>query len=260
MKTKDVPVLKQKVLDILPITQPEMWKTLGINSREGSSLVGIMLKENLLTRRKKDGIFLLERINGNGKVDSNGNGKVDDIGTKDEDVKRRADEDRSDEDLKRRADEDLKRRADEDLKRRADEDLKRRADEDLKRRADDEVSKKNMASDQQQGKKRYRDSIDTKHQILNMLPMVQSDIWKRLNIDSSACARLIDAMLEEKLIIRTKLSKSFIIEKVHIDKVEKKKIDYTILISGENKFSPCCGCSLVCDAGPCVILSNWLIE
>ena len=66
MKTKDLPDLKQKVLDMLPITQSEMWKKLGIPNRDGSSLVNIMLKENLITRKKQDKSFLLERSNGNG--------------------------------------------------------------------------------------------------------------------------------------------------------------------------------------------------
>ena len=65
MKAKDLPMFKQKVLDMVPISQADMWKKLGIDSREGSSLVSIMLKENLIKRRKQDGRFILERANGN---------------------------------------------------------------------------------------------------------------------------------------------------------------------------------------------------
>lgn len=69
MKTKDVPNLKQKVLDMLPITQAEIWKSLGIGSRDGSSLITIMLEENLVKRTRVDRTFLIEKTNGNGRVE-----------------------------------------------------------------------------------------------------------------------------------------------------------------------------------------------
>lgn len=68
MKTKDVPILKQKVLEILPITQAEVWKKLGIDSREGSELITIMLGEHIIKRTKKDKTFLIERLDGNGHI------------------------------------------------------------------------------------------------------------------------------------------------------------------------------------------------
>ena len=68
MKVKEIPVLKQRVLDILPITQAEMWKVLGINHRDGSQLVGIMVKENLIKKTKADKTYLLESINGHENI------------------------------------------------------------------------------------------------------------------------------------------------------------------------------------------------
>lgn len=66
MKIKDIPILKQKVLDILPITQAEIWKVLEIGSRDCSELITIMVGENLVKRTKKDKTFLIERLDGNG--------------------------------------------------------------------------------------------------------------------------------------------------------------------------------------------------
>ena len=70
MKIKDIPRLKQQVMSILPITQAEMWKALGINSKDGSELIGYMLNERLIKRTiiKIEGkrTFLLEHRNGNG--------------------------------------------------------------------------------------------------------------------------------------------------------------------------------------------------
>src|SRR3989304_98154 len=113
MKAKDLPMFKQKVLDMVPISQADMWKKLGIDSREGSSLVSIMLKENLIKRRKQDGRFILERANGNEELRE-----------------------------KRKEDEELKRKEDEELKRKEDEELKRKEDEEKKLKDTNSLKKK----------------------------------------------------------------------------------------------------------------------
>lgn len=66
MKVKDIPILRQRVLDMLPVTQSEVWKKLGINSRDGSEIISIMLGENLIRRTKQDKTFFIERLNGDG--------------------------------------------------------------------------------------------------------------------------------------------------------------------------------------------------
>lgn len=60
-KMKNIHVLEQKVLDMLPIKQADMWKNLGINNQDGSALTRIMLDENLIKRTKLNRTFLLER-------------------------------------------------------------------------------------------------------------------------------------------------------------------------------------------------------
>ncbi len=66
MKIKDIPRLEEQVMSMLPVTQTEIWKTLGIGHRDGAELIGIMVKENLIKRTKIERTFLLERRNGNG--------------------------------------------------------------------------------------------------------------------------------------------------------------------------------------------------
>lgn len=70
MKIIDIPRLREQVIDMLPVTQAEIWKALGISSREGSELIGHLLGDKLIrrTRIKTDGkwTFLLESANGNG--------------------------------------------------------------------------------------------------------------------------------------------------------------------------------------------------
>ncbi len=240
MKTKDVPILKKKVLGMLPTTQKEMWETLGIDSREGSDLVSIMLKENLITRTRLPKSFLLERINGNGKID--------DIDTS------------AEEELKKKSEEELKKKSEEELKKKSEEELKKKSEEELKKKSEEELKKKSDISVLHHNRRGAKDITDIKRQILNMTPIIQSDIWKRLEIDSSSCSRIIDSMIEEKVIIRKKLSKSFLIDRIRRNKDEDKKVDYTALVSGQNRFSACCGCELLCNAESCTILTNWLLE
>jgi hypothetical protein len=69
MKVKDIPIFRQKVLDALPITQAAVSKMLGIDHRDTSKLIGIMLKEHIINRTKVDRTFL---INKNGSDNDGG--------------------------------------------------------------------------------------------------------------------------------------------------------------------------------------------
>ncbi len=72
MKIKDIPRLKEHVMSMLPVTQADVWKPLGLNSQDGSELIKFMLYDKLIkrTRVKIEGkeTFLLERANGNGSA------------------------------------------------------------------------------------------------------------------------------------------------------------------------------------------------
>lgn len=72
MKIKDIPGLKQQVISMLPVTQAEMWKVLGISSKDASELIGHMLGNKLIKRTKikinGKWTFLLESTNGNGRA------------------------------------------------------------------------------------------------------------------------------------------------------------------------------------------------
>ncbi len=65
MKVKDIPILKQKVLDAIPITQAEVAKMLGIDRRDASRLIVAMLKDHIIKRTKTDNTFLLEKNGSN---------------------------------------------------------------------------------------------------------------------------------------------------------------------------------------------------
>jgi len=278
MKTKDVPVLKQKVLDMLPITQANMWKKLGIDSSEGSSLANIMLKENLITRKRQDGSFLLERANGNGKMldieimadDDLKQKAEDDIKQKaEDDLKQKAEDDikqKAEDDIKQKAEDDLKQKAEDDLKQKAEDDLKQKAEDDLKQKVEDDIKQK--AEDDLEQKadivrvsptknimKINKISVDyLKKKVLEILPITQVNMWKTLGISDRDGSNLVNIMLEEKLITRKKQNRSFLLEGVDIKrKKDKNKVDYMATLSRKNRFAPCCGCALECDATMCIL-------
>ena len=66
MKRKDLTVLKQEVLCMLPITQTEIGRKLEIGRGDSSRLVRMMVKEGLVIRMKKSNTFLVVDVkNGN---------------------------------------------------------------------------------------------------------------------------------------------------------------------------------------------------
>jgi hypothetical protein len=402
MKAKDLPVFKQKVLDMLPITQVDMWKKLEIDSREGSFIVNIMLKENLLTRKRKDGSFLLEKSNGNIKdinkevdfelkkkedADLVLNAELKKKAKADNELKRKADLElkkmiKADDELKRKEDLELKKKAkaDDELKRKEDLELKKKAkaDDELKRKEDLELKKKAKADDDLKKKadleikKKVDDDIKRKEdlelkkkedfiaktcdgntedinilkqKVLDILPILQADIWKRLDINDCNYLELIDLMVRENLITRTKQGNFFLLEAANgpsykhatrtdvstvatgsyvqkrkpkdtsdlrkiilkmlpiapsdlIEKLDvtnrvlsstindmikeniitrtevngrfllekvlkgekKSNINYGATLSSKNRFAPCCGCMLECNAAECMLLTEWLIE
>lgn len=100
-----------------------------------------------------------------------------------------------------------------------------------------------------------------KQKTLDMLPITQAEVWKKLGINSRDGSELISIMLEEHLIKRTKQYNTFLVERLNGDrKAEKKKKSFLVLFSKNGKFSPCCGCLLDCNALTCKRLHNWLIE
>lgn len=96
-----------------------------------------------------------------------------------------------------------------------------------------------------------------KQKILDAIPITQAEVSKMLGIDHRDTSKLIGAMLKEHIIKRTKADRTFLIEKNGSDIREKKK-GFEMLLSG-GKFSPCCGCDLVCDPELCQKLTEWLM-
>lgn len=200
MKVKDIPILEKKILDMLPITQTEVWKTLGINSRDGSRIIAGMINKELIKRTKVDRTFLLETLNGNNHGDKK------DVST-------------------------------------------------VKKANVESVPTPEIIS--RDSHKKKRDASLVKQKIFDILPITQSDMWKKLGIGRRYGSKLVDAMLKDGLINRTKVDNTFLLEKAG-EIAHKKEKDFSVLLSNQSKFSPCCGCMIECDPGTCNMLTEWL--
>jgi len=91
--------------------------------------------------------------------------------------------------------------------------------------------------------------------VLDMLPVIQAEVWKTLEIGRRDCSALVALMLDKNLIRRTRSNKTFLLERKNGG--GKKEPDYSPLLSKDGKFSPCCGCG-VCEPYHCDLLIKWL--
>lgn len=200
MKVKDIPILEKKILNMLPITQTEVWKTLGINSRDGSRIISNMIDKGLIKRTKADRTFLIEIQN------ENGHGEKKDVPT-------------------------------------------------IEKTKVDVTPTPKASNENNHNKKVNMTNI--KQKILDILPITQPEMWKKLGLNRRKGSRLVNTMLNEGLIKRTKVDNIFLLENAN-EVSHKKEKDFSALLSN-SKFSPCCGCMIECDPGTCNMLTVWLI-
>lgn len=210
MKVKDIPILEKKILNMLPITQTEVWKVLGINSRDGSRIISGMVGKGLVKRTKADRTFLIEIQNENGHGDKN------DIPTIKE----------------------------------------TKIDTDIKETKIDATPTPETPNENNYKKKVNTTNI--KQKILDILPITQPEMWKKLGLNRRKGSRLVNTMLKEGLIKRIKVDNVFLLENAKEVSREKKKKDFSALLSNQGKFSPCSGCNIECDPRICSMLDEWL--
>jgi Lrp/AsnC family leucine-responsive transcriptional regulator len=88
--------------------------------------------------------------------------------------------------------------------------------------------------------------------------ILQSELWKKAEIDRRKCSRIIDKLEKEGKIIREpeadKGTRTY-----RISLVEKKELtrDFSLLLVG-NRFEQCAGCVLECVPEHCIPLSDWV--
>jgi len=92
--------------------------------------------------------------------------------------------------------------------------------------------------------------------------VLQSELWKDLNIDSRKCSRVIAKLEDEGKIKRTwetvKGTRTYRISYLPQKKEEPKKaINFELILAGEN-VAPCIGCTYECEPDYCPDLGNWI--
>ncbi|WP_290900426.1 winged helix-turn-helix transcriptional regulator [Ferroglobus sp.] len=115
--------------------------------------------------------------------------------------------------------------------------------------------------------------IDTREEILKLLEkkgeILQKDLWKELNIDSSKCSRILRKLEKEGLIKRIEVVvdgvKTFKIVPAHVEVEEEEEepslIELMKKVEAITGLPPCFGCLLVeCDPKECLKLEIWCLR
>jgi DNA-binding Lrp family transcriptional regulator len=116
--------------------------------------------------------------------------------------------------------------------------------------------------------------MDTREEILKILQdrgeILQKDLWKELNIDSSKCSRILRKLEKEGLIKRVEVVvngvKTFKIVSAEAEVEEKKPEDLSLKEILErmeeiSKLPPCFGClEKDCEAVRCIKLEVWFLK
>jgi Lrp/AsnC family leucine-responsive transcriptional regulator len=89
--------------------------------------------------------------------------------------------------------------------------------------------------------------------------VLQSDLWKALNIDSRKCSRIVARLMKENLITRKLESADGIrtYRLCYADKTNSRRFNslMPVLI-----FEPCAGCIEECEPEHCAKLSEWIFS
>lgn len=88
--------------------------------------------------------------------------------------------------------------------------------------------------------------------------ILQSNLWKIVNIDRRRCSRIIDKLKKEGIIIREpEISNGSRTYRIKYVKKKEKNKNFKLLIAG-GIFSPCTGCVLECLPEQCMSISEWI--
>ncbi len=86
--------------------------------------------------------------------------------------------------------------------------------------------------------------------------VIQSNLWKELEMDSRTCSRIIKYLLETETVAREEIKGgSFLIKAI----VAEKEIDPMLFMAGDSLL-PCVACTEECDVPSCKMLEDWIYE
>ncbi len=87
--------------------------------------------------------------------------------------------------------------------------------------------------------------------------VLQSDLWKVLDVDSRKCSRIVKKLLDSGMIERIEFRKDGI--KTFVLKAMRRPVDPNQLLAGE-ELIPCIGCDLECHIDECPRLLDWMYQ
>ncbi len=87
--------------------------------------------------------------------------------------------------------------------------------------------------------------------------VLQSELWKILEVDSRKCSRLVKKLLDEGMIERVEFRKEGI--KTFILKACRRPVEPLLILAGE-ELIPCIGCDQECHVEECARLLDWMYQ
>jgi Lrp/AsnC family transcriptional regulator, leucine-responsive regulatory protein len=89
--------------------------------------------------------------------------------------------------------------------------------------------------------------------------VLQSDLWKALNIDSRKCSRIVAKLMKDNLITRKQESIDGIrtYRLCYADRSKSKRFKSLMPVM---MFEPCAGCIEECEPEHCAKLSEWIFS
>lgn len=85
--------------------------------------------------------------------------------------------------------------------------------------------------------------------------VLQSELWKLLDIDSRKCSRIVKRLLDAGLIERTEYRSDGI--KTYLLRAKRQAIDPCVILAG-GEVLPCIGCEQECVPEECRLLLDWM--
>ena len=87
--------------------------------------------------------------------------------------------------------------------------------------------------------------------------ILQSELWKTLDVDSRKCSRIVKKLVDTGLIERAEFKKEGI--KTYLLKATRRPLDPCQILAGE-ELIPCIGCEEECNVIDCHRLMDWMYQ
>jgi Lrp/AsnC family leucine-responsive transcriptional regulator len=103
------------------------------------------------------------------------------------------------------------------------------------------------------------DPVDEALQLIQSKPegILQSELWKKLGVDSRKCSRIVKKLEEGGLIERLDFKKEGI--KTYLLRARQQPVNPEELLAGD-ELIPCIGCELECVVEECHPLMDWMYQ